>query len=382
MKFASLSQPLGLLAAVSLFAVGCATRAPYQTPIPMQPIKVGSDEQIAIDRVILVFDSSGSINAREIFPADKAWVESFVAAMPDGQFETELAAFGGAKRRGKGPSKFDRAELAAVANEIKPMGGGSPFPDVLAGGERQLKGKRGRTAIVFVSDGIPDRAKWGDPANPTVAAAKDLAEGSQGQVCFHTVLSGADPAGAALLKEITTVTECGTFRTSADLSTAAGIEAFERAVFLSAKPKVQMAAGPGDEDGDGVLDPNDECPGTPRGAKVGKTGCWTLQGVNFASSSFAIPASAKAEIVSIAKVMKENPTLKIRVDGFTDSTGSAAYNARLSQQRADSVKAALVAEGVPTEQLSTQGNGPADPIGDNSTVAGRAENRRIEFTIL
>jgi OOP family OmpA-OmpF porin len=347
----------------------------------MQPISIGSGEILATDRVILIFDSSGSINARETFPADKAWVESFVQAMPDGQFEAELLAFGGARRRVTGPSPFNRAELAAGAHSLKPLGEGSPFDDVFEEVGEQVKGKGGRTAIIFLSDGLPDRAKWGDPANPTLEAAKGVVAGSSGQVCFHTVLSGEDETGRALLQSINTLTECGTFRTSADLSSAAGIDAFERAVFLSAKPKPKVVA-PMDTDGDGVFDSADKCPGTPKGAKVGKTGCWTMQGVNFASGSYVIPASADAEIASIAQVMKANPTLKIRVDGFTDSTGSAALNARLSEQRANAVKDALVAKGVPADQLSTRGNGPANPIGDNATAAGRAENRRIEFTIL
>lgn len=374
-------QLFGLLVALSSLANGCATRAPYQTPIPMQPVQIGSDEVLSTDRVILIFDASGSINAREAFPADKAWVESFVQAMPDGQFEAELLAFGGSSRRQTGPSPFDRTELAAGAHSLKPIGEGSPFDDVFEEVGEQVKGKGGRTAIVFLSDGEPDRAKWGDPENPTLAAAKSAAEGSSGLVCFHTVLSGDSPEGRALMQSITTLTECGTFRTSADLNSAAGIEAFERAVFLSAKPKPKVMA-PMDSDGDGVVDSADKCPGTPMGAKVGKTGCWTLQGVNFASGSYAIPASADGEIASIAQVMKANPGLKIRVDGFTDSTGSAALNARLSEQRANAVKDALVAKGVAADQLTIRGNGPANPIGDNATAAGRAENRRIEFTIL
>jgi len=381
MKSARLLQTLCLLAALSMMTVGCATRAPYQEPVPMKPITIGSSEMLAADRAILIFDSSGSIDARNTFPADKAWVEAFVQGMPEGKYDAELMEFGGAKRRITGPAPFNRADLALAAKAIKPMGGGSPFDDVFKTVAGQVKGKGGRTAVVFVSDGIPDRAKWGDPANPTLAAAKSVVDQSNGQVCFHTVLSGEDTEGQSLMQSIAKLTNCGSYRTSASLATAADISAFERTVLVTAKPKPKVVA-PIDTDGDGVFDPSDKCPGTPKGAKVGKTGCWTLQGVNFASGSYAIPSSADAEIASIAKVMKANPTLKIRVDGYTDSTGSAALNAKLAGQRADAVKKALVAEGVPADQLTTKGHGPANPIGDNKTVAGRAENRRIEFSIL
>lgn len=381
MKFARPLRTLFVLAALSWFAVGCATRATYQTPVPMQPIKIGSEEMLAVDRVVLIFDSSGSINARDVFPADKAWVESFVQGMPDGQYEAELLEFGGAKRRVSGPAAFNRADLATAANNIKPIGEGSPFDDVFKEVGAQVKGVGGRTAIIFLSDGVPNRAKWGDPANPSLAAAQGIIDQNKGQVCFHTVQSGAEADGKALLESIAKLSNCGSFRTSSSLATAAGIGAFERQVFVTAKPKPKVVA-PVDTDGDGVFDPSDACAHTPKGAKVDRRGCWTLMGIHFATGSSVIESSADAELDDVAKVMKANPGVEIRIDGYTDSTGSAALNAKLSQARADSAKAALVARGVPAAQLTTKGHGPANPAGDNATVTGRAENRRIEFTVV
>ena len=66
----------------------------------------------------------------------------------------------------------------------------------------------------------------------------------------------------------------------------------------------------------------------------------------------------------------------------SDSTGSRSYNLQLSQRRADSVKAYLVSRGVPAERLQTVGAGPDHPVADNGTEAGRAQNRRVEITIV
>ncbi len=84
----------------------------------------------------------------------------------------------------------------------------------------------------------------------------------------------------------------------------------------------------------------------------------------------------------VAQTLLEFDQTVIQVAGHTDSTGSHAYNMRLSEQRAASVKTFLAGRGVPTQRMHTVGAGPDHPIADNSTEAGRAENRRVEITIV
>ena len=79
--------------------------------------------------------------------------------------------------------------------------------------------------------------------------------------------------------------------------------------------------------------------------------------------------------------MRENPTRNVLNEGFTDSTGSAAYNIQLSELRAQSVKRALVKEGVDFNRIHTIGFGKEYPIADNATPASRSMNRRVEVTI-
>jgi outer membrane protein OmpA-like peptidoglycan-associated protein len=81
-------------------------------------------------------------------------------------------------------------------------------------------------------------------------------------------------------------------------------------------------------------------------------------------------------------VAASHPTLVLEVEGHTDSQGDDLYNLELSQRRAQAVVDYLVAKGVPRAQLQAQGFGETKPIADNRTKEGRAQNRRVVFTIV
>ncbi len=103
--------------------------------------------------------------------------------------------------------------------------------------------------------------------------------------------------------------------------------------------------------------------------------------VLFATASADISEEGAAFLDEIADILDEYPTVQIQIEGHTDSQGSEADNEALSQARADSVLAYLVAAGIAEERLEAVGYGERRPLGDNETDAGRAENRRIEFTV-
>jgi len=81
---------------------------------------------------------------------------------------------------------------------------------------------------------------------------------------------------------------------------------------------------------------------------------------------------------SITAILKENPSAKFTISGHTDSTGNAASNMALSNERAAAVKNYLVTNGVAGDRLSSTGFGDTQPIVNNNTAAGRAINRRVE----
>jgi len=83
----------------------------------------------------------------------------------------------------------------------------------------------------------------------------------------------------------------------------------------------------------------------------------------------------------VAEGLKSATTASLRVVGHTDSTGSEEGNERLSVSRADSVRNHLVGRGVSTTAITTDGRGSREPVADNGTVAGRAQNRRVELFV-
>jgi OOP family OmpA-OmpF porin len=101
--------------------------------------------------------------------------------------------------------------------------------------------------------------------------------------------------------------------------------------------------------------------------------------INFDTGKSSIRDESRPVIEQVVQMMKDNPELKLSVEGHTDNVGSPASNKTLSEQRAKSVVTALVSEGISAERLSSSGYGQDKPIDDNNTEEGRARNRRVEL---
>ena len=149
-----------------------------------------------------------------------------------------------------------------------------------------------------------------------------------------------------------------------------------------------------DSDGDGVPDNLDRCPNTPPGSKVDQYGCVILfqeertpgarpsvilRGVNFETGRSALTPESYAVLDQVAGSLVANPEIQIEVAGYTDNTGSALVNTRLSRARAIAVRAYLARKGVAPARMAARGYGPASPVATNATSAGRAQNRRVEL---
>jgi len=135
-----------------------------------------------------------------------------------------------------------------------------------------------------------------------------------------------------------------------------------------------------DDDNDGVINAKDICPNSPVGAKVNSDGCPEIVklNINFENDSYVIKDASMSEISAYAKFLTTYTNYSAKIVGYTDSRGSAAYNQKLSENRANAVVAILKEEGVSADQLSAAGMGEANPVADNATSEGRAQNRRIE----
>ncbi len=114
---------------------------------------------------------------------------------------------------------------------------------------------------------------------------------------------------------------------------------------------------------------------TPRGLVV------TLSDVLFDSGKYTLKPGTQVSLARVAGIFQSYPGLKIQVEGYTDSVGGDDYNQKLSENRADTTRDFLEKQGVSPDNISAMGYGKADPVADNSTAAGRAQNRRVNLVV-
>ncbi|AZV47048.1 thrombospondin [Nautilia sp. PV-1] len=137
-----------------------------------------------------------------------------------------------------------------------------------------------------------------------------------------------------------------------------------------------------DSDKDGVPDNFDKCPNTPANMLVDHNGCpiITTLRLNFDFNKAVVKKIYYPELKKVAEILKNNPSLKIEVAGYTDNIGSAEYNLKLSQKRAEAVKKILVnVYGINPQRIVAKGYGEAYPLVPNTTETNRALNRRVEI---
>lgn len=114
---------------------------------------------------------------------------------------------------------------------------------------------------------------------------------------------------------------------------------------------------------------------------VNDTTWFNFDRLNFATGSASILPESEEQLNNIAAVLKAYPDVNVKVGGYTDNTGDPGANRKLSQQRADAVRQALVGKGIAANRMVAEGYGSDHPVGDNTTEEGRAQNRRIALRV-
>ncbi|MBU0553807.1 OmpA family protein [Myxococcota bacterium] len=153
-----------------------------------------------------------------------------------------------------------------------------------------------------------------------------------------------------------------------------------------------------DNDKDRIIDEKDQCPNEPEDydGDTDEDGCPDIyksiivkddrielkQKIFFQTAKARILSKSFSLLNEVAMALKDKSTVRVRIEGHTDSQGSAKYNKKLSQQRADSVRRYLIGQGIDGDRLDAEGFGEDQPLEDNRTPEGRAANRRVEFIIL
>ena len=236
---------------------------------------------------------------------------------------------------------FDRAimkrGLATLKTEGQIFGNLTPMGDGLSALAPSYANMARPTAVVIASDGASNVGI--DP----VAEAAAIYQAQPG-LCFHVVSFADTKEGQEVLDKIAGLKNCSVSAKGSDLlADQKALNQFVADVFY----------------GEGVED------------------ALVLHGVNFAFNSYALDAKAQGVLDEAAAVLKEKK-VNITLEGWTDYIGSDAYNKKLSQNRANAVKAYLVEQGVPAATINAVGMGKSFKY-DNATEEGRYLNRRVEF---
>jgi len=234
---------------------------------------------------------------------------------------------------------WDRAAMAKgvakLRSNLEIVGRMTPIGSGFEAQAGTISGMKRKAAVIFFSDGDSNRGS--DP----VAAVQNIYQ-TQRDVVVHVVSFADTKQGKATLDRIAALNKDCVYVDAFELSTnAASLDKFVKAVFCA---------------DDEVL---------------------VLRGVNFAFDSYALDSKAMATLNEAAALLKSKPGSKVALQGWTDSIGTDAYNATLSQRRAESVQSYLVKQGVPASRLTAVGKGKSFKY-DNKTEQGRYMNRRTE----
>ena len=383
MKKKSFMKALLAITAV-LFLFGCAAKEPAGLPSFSAKQFDASMYQSKVDNFVIILDASSSMDedfmGNPKFMIAKAIAERMNMTIPELGQTAGLRTFGHADSISKneaelfyGMDRYDSAALAEKLGAISEAGGYSAFGSAMAAMGTDLESLPGKTAVIIISDGLD--------MGPDTAQAQAVQEQYGDAICFYPIQVANAEEGTAFLSEIASIGGCADLINADELMDAGAMAAFVEKILLEDAPPAPapVVAAPMDSDGDGVLDPDDQCPGTPAGAKVNAVGCWILDHILFDFDKDEIKPDAFERLDAIAAILEKNPAMSVEIQGHTDNIGTKEYNMDLSQRRANAVAKYLEDKGIARDRLAATGFGFEKPVALNSTDYGRSLNRRVEI---
>ncbi len=314
----------------------------------------------------IIFDKTGSMGntyAGQLkLNIEKSLVSSFNRNIPDLSLMAGLRTFGqnysdfDVTKFVYGIVKYNPDSLDGVIQELGSPFGDSPLDVAITAAGNDLRAAKGRIALVVFSDGE-------DMGNAPVKAAASVKSQYGDNLCIYTVQIGNDENGGKILTKVAQAGQCGIFVKGDKLASDAEMTHFVKRIFLASKQKVMKETA------------------VQREALASKEVSIELL-VEFDSGKAIVKPKYNNEIKKVADIMKEYPDTSAMIEGHTDNVGKEAANIKLSQRRADSIKAYLVKKfGIDSSRIKAVGYGPNKPVASNATKEGRQKNRRVRAVL-
>ncbi|MFP4037032.1 MAG: OmpA family protein [Desulfobacteraceae bacterium] len=387
---------------------GCAGAPATKThdfiPQNLNPLIQSGEYVQDVDSFLVVLDASGtmygSTDGNRKVDLAKDVISRMDRTIPDLKLTSGLRTLGQNFSTGTrlvyGMTDYAKGSLDGAAGPIT-GGGMTPLTASIDASSGDLQSAPGKIALIVISDGL-------ETDTSSVVSAQKLKSSFGDRICIYPVMVGDNPAGVQLMNQVAQAGGCGFSVNADDIMSPEGMADFVKRVFLaegSEEPldsdgdgvpdhldkcpntprgvKVDEVGCPLDTDGDGVPDYQDKCPGTPTGATVNHEGCWVLEEVYFDYDKSDIKPTAYPILQEVIMVLKQNPNLKVDIQGHTDSKGSDAYNQKLSERRAQAVLDYIVRAGIDADRLKAKGYGESRPAAPNDSAGNMAKNRRVEL---
>ena len=393
---------LCIFLAIGILLASCAAQKGPAPGTAFRPVDLnanlrsGEYEQ-KVETFAVILDASSTMSEEGKFEMAKELASRMNQTIPDIPLEAAFRTLGEDRsnetRLVYGTTRYEKGDLESAIVGVRGFGA-TPLGKAIEAATQDLRTTRGKTAVIILSDGK-------ETDRMALAAAEKMKSQLGDRLCIYAVLLGDDPAGRNLMAQIAEVGQCGYFVSAEEVYPSEGMAKLAENVFLEKvvtpvvaavepEPAPEPEAAPeppavgalleADSDGDGVLDDQDKCPDTPKGATVNSVGCWAFAGVVlFDFDKYDLRPEAYPLLDEAVSVLGQNPDMEVEIQGHTDSIGTADYNQALSERRAEAVLDYLVSHGITSYRLAAKGYGLTQPVASNDTEEGRAKNRRVRL---
>jgi OOP family OmpA-OmpF porin len=363
-----------LLQFVSLIVLGVLATAcaPKTIPAPFAPTdlnaKVTSGEYVKkVDNFIVLFDASSSMyldrNWESKLDKAKLVANNMNNTIPNLDLQSGMRVFGPGKycvadgcTLQYGMTAYSKSGLAEAIAAVTDANGRTPMSPAIDLSKSDLGLSKGDIAVIVIGDGLAN------VGGPVTAAAQALKDKYQDRVCIYTILIGDDPEGRATMEATSKIGGCGFSTDEAAVSTPDGMADFVEKVFLKKGAK---------------------CAEPKKCAPPAEKRCFTVElKVEFDFDKANIRTEYYKTLTDFGDFMRSYPEHTVNLEGHTDHIGSDAYNMKLAQRRAESVRTFLLKHfsNIDPARLTAIPYGESKPAASNDTNEGRQRNRRVFAT--